>query len=68
MAVSSHPDVHMEDVEEAEDKAQEPAQSWCAGGSGMAGSKLPQRILVDIQYDGGQDGNYKRETDTLRIL
>ena len=54
MAISQNPYVHLETMEETEDKDKKSAKDGSTKGLGMASRKQSQRILVCDSYDSGQ--------------
>ena len=68
MAISQNPHVHLETMEETEDKDKKSAKDGSTKGLGMASRKQSQRILVCDSYDSGQFSNDKRKTDKQWLL
>ena len=62
MAISQNPYVHLETMEETEDKDKKSAKDGSTKGLGMASRKQSQRILVCDSYDSGQFSNDKRNS------
>ena len=68
MAISQNPYVHLETMEETEDKDKKSAKDGSTKGLGMASRKQSQRVLVGDSYDSGQFSNDKRKTDKQWLL
>ena len=68
MAISQNPYVHLETMEETEDKDKKSATDVSTNVLAMARTKQSQRILVCDSYDSGQFSNDKRKTDKQWLL
>ena len=68
MALSQNPYVHMEAMEEAENKGAQSDKDGSSEGFGMAGGEQSPRTLVHDTYSSHKYGNDKRKTDKQWLL
>ena len=68
MAIPPNPDVYLENVEKASVEDEVPEETGSTRGTGIHGGKQPTEILVRLKYARSEDGTYKRNADTQRLL
>ena len=68
MAISQNPYVHLETMEETQDKSKEPYAIGDTRVAGKGGKQLPESLLAHGEERSCTKGNLERKTRTGRIL